>query len=164
MNHINLPLIEQVSEELIEALGDEFDPEAFWDTLDGETDALDIMDRLIARSQDDAALVEAIKAEVAALAKRMQRIAARVVATRGVMLTVLDATGQKKVERPRATISRRDGSLSVQITDEASVPTQLCKTTVTPDKAAIKKQLTAGETVPGADLVRGPAGVTVRVA
>lgn len=159
---INLPLIEQVSETLLEALGDDFDPDAFWDTLDGETDALDIMDRLIARSQDDAALVEAIKAEEASLAKRRQRIAARVVATRGVMLTVLDATGQKKVERPRATISRRDGSLSVQITDEASVPSQLCKTTVTPDKAAIKKQLAAGETVPGAILVRGPDGVTVR--
>ena len=66
------------------------------------------------------------------------------------------------MERPIATVSKRIDSLSVKITDEASVPSQLCKTVTTPDKAAIKAQLQAGESVPGAEMARGPDGVTVR--
>ena len=68
-----------------------------------------------------------------------------------------------KTDPARATISRRAGLPSVQITDEAAIPSQLCKTTVAPDKAAIKAQLLAGETVPGAQIVMGADGVTVRV-
>ena len=60
------------------------------------------------------------------------------------------------------TVSRTTGRLSLQITDEASIPSQLTVTTVSPDKAAIKAQLEAGEAVPGAALVRGEDSVTVR--
>ena len=79
------------------------------------------------------------------------------------MFRVLDATGEKKVERPGATLSRRPGSLSVSIDDERLIPSQLTKTKVEPDKAAIKAQLQAGEDVPGASLQRGPDGITLRV-
>jgi hypothetical protein len=88
---------------------------------------------------------------------------ARAKAMDAALLSILDATGEKKVERPRATVFRRSGSLSVNITDEASIPSQLCKITTTPDKAAIKAQLQAGEAVPGAELARGSDGITVRV-
>jgi len=54
--------------------------------------------------------------------------------------------------------------MSVQIVNEDSVPTQLCKIVRSPDKTAIKKLLEAGEVVPGAQLQRGADGVTVRVA
>ena len=86
-------------------------------------------------------------------------------AFRAQMLKVMDAMGIKKLDRPRATISKRAGSLSVRITDEASIPTQLCtvKTITAPDKKAIRAQIEAGETVPGAELAQGADGVTVRV-
>jgi len=51
----------------------------------------------------------------------------------------------------------------VQITDEAAIPSQLCKTTVAPDRSAIKAQLLAGETVPGAMIVTGKDSLSVRV-
>ena len=161
----DLRLIEVVSAQLTELLGDDFDPAAFWDTLDGETDVLDVADHLIGRMMDDEALAEAIAAQESALSARKMRVRARAETVRAVLLTVLDATGQKKLERPRATISRRTGSVSVRITDDASIPSQLCtvKTITSPDKAAIKKQIDAGEIVPGAELVRGPDGLTVRV-
>jgi hypothetical protein len=56
--------------------------------------------------------------------------------------------------------------LSVRIDDDAAIPSQLLtvKTTTAPDKAAIKRQIEAGEHVPGAALVRGDDIVTVRVA
>lgn len=159
----DISLIQAVSEELVAILGDDFDAETFWDSLDGETDAAEIMDRVLASMQDDEALAEAAKAQSAELAARASRISARAAAKRKTLGLILDATGQKKAERPRGTVSRLAGRLSVAITDEASIPSQLCKTTVTPDKAAIKKQLEAGETVPGAELVRGSDSVSVRV-
>lgn len=156
-------LIETVAAELRDMLGEDFDEETFLNTLDGETDALDVADALISGMQDAEALAVAAKTQADALKARSDRLKARSAAYKGRMLTLMDAIGQKKLERPAATISRRAGSLSVQITDEASVPSQLCKVVTTPDKTAIKKQLEAGEDVPGARLERGPDGVTVRL-
>lgn len=158
----DLKLIEKVSVELEAMLGEDFEAEAFWDTLDGETDVLDVADYVLSKVAADEALAAAIKTQKDALASRQSRIAARASAAKKSLLTILDAAGQKKLERPIATISRRSGSLSVQITDEASIPSQLTKTTTSPDKAEIKKQLDAGEAVPGAELSRGDDGVTVR--
>lgn len=142
------------------------DAECFWDTLDGETDALTVIDRTLTSMQDDEALAEAIKAQEAALKARRDRIAMRADAKKRVLGQVLRAAGEKSVERPRATVSVRDGNLSVRIEDEAEIPSQLLtvKTTTAPDKTAIKKQIEAGERVPGASLVRGGDIVTVRVA
>lgn len=159
----DINLIAAVSEQLVEMLGDDFDAETFWDTLDGETDAAEIVDHLLSSMQDDEALAGATKSQVEDLAARQKRIAARADAKKKTLGLILDATGQKKVERPRGTVSRLAGRLSVQITDAASIPSQLCTTTVTPDKTAIKKQIEAGEDVPGAELVRGEDTVSVRV-
>lgn len=156
-------LIRVMAEEIRAALGEDFDAEAFLDTLDGETDAADIADRLIAELADAEAMAEAIKAQEADLKARRGRYEMRGDTFRRQLLNLLDAVGEKKLERPRATVSRRAGLPSVRITDEAAIPTQLCKTTVTPDKAAIKAQLLAGEAVPGAQIVIGEDGVTVRV-
>lgn len=156
-------LIERIAADLRAMLGDDFDEVTFLDTLDGETDAADIADKLIAAMQEAEAMAEAVKAQEADLKARRARFEARGDAFRKQMLHLLDAAGMKKMERPAATISRRAGLPSVQITDESAVPSQLCKTTITPDKAAIKAQLLAGETVPGAVIVTGDDGVTVRV-
>lgn len=155
--------IRRWADEIRAELGDDFDPETFMDTLDGMTDAADIADRMIADMLAAEAMGEAIRGEIADLTARRDRYDARKDAFRRQLLSLLDATGEKKMERPRATISRRAGLPSVQITDEAAIPSQLCKTTVAPDKAAIKAQLLSGETVPGAQIVMGADGVTVRV-
>jgi len=155
-------LIQLMAEEIRAALGDDFDAEAFLDTLDGETDAADIADRLLAELADAEAMAEAIRGQEADMKARRQRYDMRGEAFRRQLLNLLDAIGEKKIERPRATVSRRAGLPSVQITDEAAIPSQLCKTTVAPDKAAIKAQLLAGEAVPGAQIVVGDDGVTVR--
>ncbi len=156
-------MIQLMATEIRAALGDDFDPDAFLDTLDGETDAADIADRFIAELSEAEAMAEAIKAQEADLRARRGRYEMRGEAFRRQLLNLLDAIGEKKIERPRATVSRRAGLPSVQITDETAIPSQLCKTTIAPDKAAIKAQLLAGEIVPGAVIVIGDDGVTVRV-
>ncbi|RMD90726.1 MAG: hypothetical protein D6811_10165 [Alphaproteobacteria bacterium] len=160
---INTPLIEAVAEHIRNILGDEWDEQAFLDTLDGETDALDIADKLLRDLNDDRALAAACKALADEYAARAKRLEARQAAIKGAMLTLLDAAGVKKLERPGGTISRRAGSVHVRITDEDAVPSQLCKVVKRPDKTAIRAHLEAGEDVPGAVLERSPDTVTVRV-
>lgn len=155
-------LIRTMADEIRDALGDEFDAVAFLDTLDGETDAGTLADWLMAQLAEAEAMGDAVQAQEADLRARRQRYEARGVAFRRQLLNLLDAIGEKKIERPRATASRRSGLPSVQITDETAVPTQLCKTVTSPDKAAIKAQLLAGETVPGAQIVMGDDAVAVR--
>lgn len=164
MKPLDKTAIANVAQVIRDMLGDDFDDATFWDTLDGETDAGEILDRLIWHTQTDQHLAESIKEHEASLRARRQRVEARVAAHKAAMLSVLDAADAKKAERPCATISRRSGSMSVRIVDEESVPSQLCKIVRTPDKTAIKKSLEAGEQVPGAELERGPDGITMRVA
>ena len=162
---LDIPLITRIAAELRDGMGDDFDEAAFLDTLDGATDAADIADWMLRHISHDEAMCRAIDMEMSDLSARKMRKAMAANTMRGRLFTLLDATGLKKMERPLATISRRAGVLSVRIIDEASIPTQLCtvKTITAPDKAAIKAQIEAGETVPGAELARGPDGVTVRV-
>lgn len=155
-------LIQLMADEIRAALGEDFDADAFMDTLDGETDAAELADKLLAELTDAEAMAEAIRAQEADMKARRQRYDMRGEAFRRQLLNLLDAMGEKKIERPRATVSRRAGLASVQITDETAIPTQLCKIVSTPDRAAIKAQLQAGEVVPGAQIVMGEDGVTVR--
>lgn len=156
--HANIQLIEAVAALLAPFRDDE---ETFLDTLDGETD---VLDREIDAMQSDEGLAEAIRAREADLRIRRERLEMRADAHKKALKLIMDATGLKKLERPLATVSIRAGSVSVSITCEADIPTQLMREKVTriPDKAAIKAQIEAGETVPGAELVRGDDSVMVR--
>ena len=157
--------IATVSNFIREILGSDPDEQAFIDTLEGETNAMDVADALLDKMQADLALVDAIKAREADLKARRDRIQARAEACKDTLGVLMDAMSVKKLERPLATISRRPGAVSVRIADEAAIPSQLCtvKTSTAPDKAAIRAQIEAGETVPGAELVRGADTVSVRV-
>ena len=162
---IDLPQIRRMAD-LIATTEDRDEEAGFLDTLEGETDAMEVADYLIREALKADAMAEASKALEKAQAARTKRFEDRARATRRAMLDLMDATGLKKLERPAATISRRAGSLRVEIEDGADVPSQLCtvKTTTAPDKAAIKAQIEAGVEVPGCSLVRGDDSVTVRVA
>lgn len=159
----DINLIERVSAELVDALGDDFDAETFWDTLDGETDAMDVIGHLIRQREEAKAHAEASKALADEYAARKRRLDDKAKAVASALGTILDATGQRKVTHPLGTVSRTSGRMSCRIVDETAIPSQLTITTVKPDTAAIKRSLEAGEAVPGAELVRGDDGVTVRI-
>lgn len=149
------------------ATTDDHDAETgFLDTLAGETPIEEIADWLIASILDDEAQIVSLEAQIETMQTRLARKKVRARGKRKVGAEMLQAAGLKRLERPRATLTRSVGRDTVQITDEASVPTQLCsvKTTTSPDKAAIKRLLEAGEDVPGAMLVRGGDTLTIRSA
>jgi len=157
----NIPLIEQVSAQLRDMLGDDYDAETFWDSLDGETDAMDIIGRLIRERVEADALSTAEKDVAATYTARQRRHEARSRAVNAALGAVLDATGETKVAHPNGTVSRTKARQRVDIEDSDAIPSQLCKRV--PDSAAVKKQLEAGEDVPGARLTLGEPGVSLRI-
>lgn len=159
--HSNIEAIKATAELIREMLGDDFDGQTFLDTLDGETDVMDMLGHLI-RSRVEAQEVEKAMKEVAGIyTARAKRYAAQANACSKGMGKLLDAIGETKVAHDLATVSRTKPRTSMTVTDPAQIPTQLCKSV--PDNAAIKAQLEAGADVPGAELTTGEPGVTVRV-
>lgn len=158
----NLSLIAAMAEILAPYRDDD---EVYSDTLEGETNVMELLDGEIAAMKSDDALAEAIKAQEDALKIRRERISMRADAHKKNIKMILQYAALQKAERPLATVSIRPGSLSVRIVDEADIPSQLMreKITRTPDKATIKAQIEAGIEVPGAVLERGDETVSVRV-
>jgi ABC-type transporter Mla subunit MlaD len=164
MKRLDAATIKAVADQIRAALGDDFDDSAFWDTLDGETDAGDLLDHLIWQAQSTQTLVDSLKEHEGALKARRDRLERRIDACKAAMLSIIASAGVKRVERPCATLTLRNGSPSVVVTDEDALPSQLCTFRKVPDKKAIKAQLDAGETVPGAEIKIGPDGLTMRTA
>lgn len=161
--HTNINLIAEVSQVLTDMLGDDFDEATFWDTLDGETDAMDIIGNLISRRVEAQEYSEANKSAAKRYSERASALTARATAITTALGRLLDATGQQKVAHPLGTVSRTKSRVSAKVIDPDAVPSQLCTTVVKPDLTAIKKQLEAGEEVPGAELQAGQPGLTVRM-
>ena len=161
MKPLNIPQIEGLAAHIRDLIGD--DDQTLIDTLEGETDAMEWLDRFVAEAQASKAMVAALDEQIKALTQRKRRIADREPRMKEAARSVMDAIGVRKIERPAATLYFTAGRTSVEITDPSDVPSQLCAVKTTPDKAAIKRALEAGETVPGAALVRGDDTLTMKV-
>ena len=160
MMRINIGNIQQWADE-IRAMTD--DQETFLDTLDGQTDALDVLDALVIERAKASAAEDAAKAVAGIFADRAKRQVEKQASLSRMMGEVMDAIGEAKIQRPIGTISRTKARQSVEIYDENEIPSQLMRVKSAPDAAAIKAQLEAGETVPGARLKTGEPGITVRI-
>lgn len=137
------------------------DDRALADTLDGETDAGDVIAKLIRDAREDEALAGGLGEMLADMVTRKARFLARAGKRRSFALTLMNAIGWQKIERPDFTAAVRNTPPSVKITDDILIPDNLCKFTRTPDKPAIKQALQRGETVSGATLNNGSQSLTI---
>lgn len=152
--------IRRMSDNIRALCGD--DQDTFLDTLDGETDAMDILGTLIKERNEVLGNEAALKKLAKQYKERADRMNAKADAIAQTMGHLLDAMGERKVQHPFATVSRTKPRARVVIEDEHQIPTQLMKTKKSPDLTAIKAQMDAGEYVPGAAIALGNEGVTVR--
>tara|TARA_B100001093_G_C26754113_1_gene982535 strand:- start:576 stop:1058 length:483 start_codon:yes stop_codon:yes gene_type:complete len=157
---VNKEMIERVAEEL-SPFADDVD--CFWDTLDGETDVMELVGTLLenitkADSDNDAILLLIEKYH-----DRGKLIRNRRDKLKSTLKNILVATGQKKIPHALATVSMRKGGQSVRIVNDEEIPSQLCKVVKIPDKTAIKNQLLAGENVDGAILFETPETISIRM-
>ena len=159
--YIKFEEISAMSDQIRMITGD--DQDTFLDTLDGETDAMEIMGKLVEERTEAAAHEIAMRDLAATYSARAKRLSARQDAISLAIGQLMDAMGETKIKHPIATISRTKARWSANITDADQIPSQLMNVTTKPDMAAIKKQMDQGESVPGCQFKMGQPSMTVRI-
>tara|TARA_R110002153_G_scaffold263434_1_gene424746 strand:+ start:1435 stop:1920 length:486 start_codon:yes stop_codon:yes gene_type:complete len=153
--------IREMSDHIRMLTGD--DEDTFLDTLDGETDAMDILGKLIQERTECKIYEASVKELAATYTARAKRLSNKQDALAITIGHLLDAIGQTKIQHPLATVSRTKPRAKVIVVDQNDIPSQLTTVTVKPDLVAIKKQMDAGEIVPGCEYQMGNSSVTVRI-
>ena len=116
-----------------------------------------------------AGLVKALEAECAEIREEEKRLADRrrcvekqAATVRLAIGVVMDRAGAKSC-KGRFTVSRIAGRESVEIVDGSAVPEQyLVPQPPVVDKKAIAEAIKSGETVPGAEMVRGAPSIAIK--
>lgn len=139
------------------------DPDFALDLAEGETNAFEVIDALLAADALDAELCDGAKKAIDTIEFRVERFGARIKARRAMIERFLLILEQKKLERPSATITLAERGPVCEIEDESAVPSKFFVATAPKlDKKAVKAALDAGEDVPGARLSNGSISLTVR--
>jgi hypothetical protein len=139
------------------------DLDVFWDTLDGETDVMDVVGFILQNIIETDANITAMDEIVKKYADRKSGLRSKRESLTKSLKSILLLTGQTKIPHAIATVSLRQGMESVVIRDEKQIPSQLCKVIIEPDRAEIKKQLKAGIEIDGAELTVGPQTISIRM-
>lgn len=121
-----------------------YDDDVVLASIESETGALELIDRILEHVVADEALVDAGKA-------RLKRIEARADRNRAILKAMMDEIGDK-VERPLATLSVSDGPKMAHIIDAKAIPDVYWRRAV--DKHELLRALKAGP-VEGAELSNG---------
>lgn len=120
------------------------DPETLADTLEGLTQAHDVIGWMGRRALEADAAAASVKALARTYQDRAARHERRGDSLRAMALKLMQATGIRKVERPEITVSRALAPVSVLIPDEAAVPDEYCRIEKRPNKTVIKALLEQG--------------------
>jgi|TARA_R110000868_G_scaffold71036_1_gene208520 RNAse (barnase) inhibitor barstar len=139
------------------------DLDVFWDTLDGETDIMDVVGVILEHIIETDANINAMDEIAKKYSERKSGLKSKREGLTKSLKSILLLTGQTKIPHGIATVSLRNGVESLVIRDEAQIPSQLCKVFTEPDRAEIKKQLKAGVEIEGAELTTGPQTISIRM-
>lgn len=144
--------------------GEEPDAELLTDSIEGETNLFEIIDRLLHRRSVNLNLAEGIDRLANDLDARRTRFVQRAEADKALIEQALMIAELPKVERPGATLTLAARPPKLMLTDEADIPAQFWKpATPTLDKKALTEALKGGEAIPGATLSNAAPTLTVRV-
>ena len=138
------------------------DSDLAMDMFEGETDLLKVVSRATKERAERLAMAEAVKAYIGDLSDRKARFERGADAMKALIQGLMDATGQEKITLPEATIFVTKPRESVNVTDLEALPQGFFKLTRTADKTALKDALMAGQSIPGAEMQLGLAGLTIR--
>lgn len=132
------------------------------DMLEGETDLHKIVERCLNERQEADTMANAIKEREGDLRARRTRFERKADAMKRLMKDLMEYADLPKLALPEATLSLRDPMPSVNVINVDDLPQGYFKLTKTADKNAIKEHIMAGEKIPGAELVLGESGLTIR--
>jgi hypothetical protein len=133
------------------------------DSLEGEVDFDQIVRTLVTSIGEDEAMVNGLKAYVADLNDRKDRIETRIGHKRTLITLALEIAGCAKLEVDVATISLTKIHSRALVTEEADIPSEFWKPQAPKlDKTALNTALRDGRTVAGAVLDNGGTTCTIR--
>jgi hypothetical protein len=145
---------------LIASLGDDADEDAndqalLLDTLEGETDVLEIAKRLVRAALDAEAMAEAVERRIHDLNARAARFAARANSARETVKQMLDALGVHRLTAEDFTVSLRMGPGKPLVTDPELLEDEFVRVSRSPNLTAIGKAQGEGRSVRGAARTNG---------
>jgi hypothetical protein len=156
MSQLDYRFVEQARRDLTALLAShpelEQDDVLCLDMIEGTTNALELLDKLIAAERNAFALSAAIDTEFERLRERQNRFEARRTTIRKHIMHLMEAANLKKAERPAATVSIAAGRSKVIITDETKLGDFYMRVKKEPDKEKIAQAFKEGMPVPGATL------------
>lgn len=148
--------------ERIRNLLDTEDEQLIADMIEGETELLECAGVVVEAIDDTEMLIAGISEYQKTLSERKSRLQSSVARRKGLLLSVMERIGLKKLTLPQATLSARDGRPKVIITDEGSLDSIYQKVTFTPDKTKIAADLNNGVAVDGAELSNAETTLSIR--
>jgi hypothetical protein len=117
-----LRLCDLIREALLAEHGDSIDEETLADTIEGLTNAHEMLAAIVRGALDDEAIAEAIKMRIAELAVRRERYEYRAERRRQIVRDAMANHHIAKLTPPDFTASLRPGAPHVVITDESLIP------------------------------------------
>ena len=142
----------------------EADEQTILDTLEGLSDLPAALAAVVRSYLDDLAMVAAVGMRIAEMQERMHRIEHRAEKKRAIVTSIMERAEIKKLMEPDFTASLRAVPPSLLVTDEQQIPKPFWKPQPPKlDKRGLIGALTAGQSVPGAQLGNGGTTLTVRV-
>lgn len=138
----------------------DLDEQTLADTLEGLSGELEVKatnTAMLCRNLEaTAAAIKDAEAQMAARRKALENRAARV---KDYLLANMMVAGIQKIECPHFKLSVRENPAAVEIYEPGLIPAEFMRQPEppppSPDKAAIKELLKAGQDVPGCKLTRG---------
>lgn len=153
----------QVIRDRIRAQDPELDEQTLADTVEGLTDLHEILAAVIRAALTDEAIVAGLEERIEAMQKRLDRLQFRAAKRREIARDVMVECDVKTVAAPDFTISTRPGSVSLVVTDEASIPAEFwvpCKPRL--NRQGLLQLLKQGTDVSGVQLSNPQPVLTVR--
>jgi Siphovirus Gp157 len=135
------------------------DPDLLRDMLDGESDAVDLIRALIRASIDADLLAEATRKRQAEIAGRAERAERRKLAFRAAAFALMDLAGIVRLPEPDFLARIQAGQPHLGELDLDALPPDYVEVEVEVSRRPLKERiladLKAGQTIPGAKLLRG---------
>lgn len=161
--HIDPAIVQQQIENLRLLFPELAEDEEGWAlSLESETELMPMLEQIVMAMRDAAAMAGGIAGRIAELEIRQGRFTRREQAMRILAFRLMQHADIRKCELPEATLSIRNGTPKVIITDEQAIPDYLCRMKREPDKTKIKEHLTSGDPVTGAELSNAEPTLAVR--
>lgn len=143
--------------------GDDVDPQALLDTLEGETELHEACLVVAESVQEHEDLAAALAIRIQDLTARKSRLEASADTLRNIILMAMERAGLDTIKGPLATLSKRTVAPSLVVEQDEMIPARFFKAADPKlDRKALKAALDAGEVIPGARLSNGGIGLTIR--